>query len=118
MSDRVLLQGIQFYGYHGVYEEERRLGQRFLVDVELRLDLSRAASEDDVSAGVDYSQVHAVVLAIGTRQKYKLLETLATRIAAAILEQFPIQEVTVRATKPAPALPGVLAGVSVEVTRP
>ncbi|MBP1779987.1 MAG: dihydroneopterin aldolase [candidate division NC10 bacterium] len=108
MPDRVLLQGIQFYGYHGVYEEERRLGQRFLVDVELRLDLSRAASEDDVSAGVDYSQVHAVVLAIGTRQKYKLL----------ILEQFPIQEVTVRATKPAPALPGVLAGVSVEVTRP
>lgn len=118
MPDRVLLQGIQFYGYHGVYEEERRLGQRFLVDVELRLDLSRAASEDDVSAGVDYSQVHAVVLAIGTRHQFKLLETLATRIAAAILEQFPIQEVTVRATKPAPALPGVLAGVSVEVTRP
>jgi len=118
MSDRILLHGIQFYGYHGVYDEERRLGQRFLVDVELRLDFSRAASEDDVSATVDYSQVHAVVLEIGTRQKFKLLETLATRIASAILERFPIREVTVRATKPAPALPGVLTGVSVEVTRP
>jgi len=118
MSDRILLHGIQFYGYHGVYDEERRLGQRFLVDVELRLDISRAASEDDVSATVDYNQVHAVVLEIGTRQKFKLLETLATRIASAILERFPIREVTVRATKPAPALPGVLTGVSVEVTRP
>ena len=118
MPDRILLQGIQFYGYHGVYDEERRLGQRFLVDVELRLDVSGAASEDDVSATVDYGQVQAVVLEIGTREKFKLLETLATRIASAILERFPIREVTVRATKPAPALPGVLAGVSVEVTRP
>lgn len=118
MSDRILLQGIQFYGYHGVYEEERRLGQRFLVDVELRLDLAGAASEDDVSAGIDYSQVHAVVLEIGARHQFKLLETLATRIASAILEQFPIEGVTVRVTKPAPPLPGVLAGVGVEVTRP
>ena len=118
MPDRILLQGIQFYGYHGVHDEERRLGQRFVVDVELRLDISGAASEDDVSATVDYGQVHTVVLEIGTRQQFKLLETLATRIASVILERFPIHEVTVRVTKPAPALPGVLAGVSVEVTRP
>lgn len=116
--DRILLQGIQFYGYHGVYDEERRLGQRFVVDVELRLDLAGAASGDDVSATVDYSQVQAVVLEIGTGQQFKLLETLATRIASALLERFPIRQVTVRATKPAPALPAVLAGVSVEVTRP
>ena len=62
--------------------------------------------------------MQAVVLEIGTRQQFKLLETLATRIASTILERFPIRQVTVRATKPAPALPGVLAGVSVEVTRP
>jgi dihydroneopterin aldolase len=118
MSDRILLHGIQFYGYHGVHDEERRLGQRFLVDVELRLDLSRAAAKDDVSVGVDYGQVYAIVVEIGTRQQFKLLETLATRIASAILTRFPVGDVTVRATKPAPPLPGVLAGVSVEVHRP
>ena len=117
-SGRILLQGIQFYGYHGVYEEERRLGQRFLVDVELRLDLTGAEDWDDVSLSVDYSQVHAAVLEIGTRQQFKLLETLAARIASTLLERFPIQRVTVRATKPAPPFPGTLAGVSVEVTRP
>lgn len=118
MPDRILLHGIQFYAYHGVHDEERRLGQRFLVDVELSLDASGAASHDDVASAVDYSQVHAAVVEIGTRQQFKLLETLATRIATTLLDRFPIRNVTVRATKPAPALAGVLAGVSVEVTRP
>ena len=118
MADRILLQGIQFYGYHGVYDEERRLGQRFLVDVELCLDLTGAEGWDDVSLAVDYSQVYAVVLEVGTRQQFKLLETLAARIASLLLERFPIRQVTVRATKPAPPLPGMLGGVSVEVTRP
>jgi dihydroneopterin aldolase len=118
MSDRILLQGIQFYGYHGVYDEERRLGQRFLVDVELSLNLAGAESWDDVSQAVDYSQVYAAVLEIGTRQQFKLLETLAARIASTLLERFPIRQVTVRATKPSPPLPGMLSGVSVEVTRP
>jgi len=116
--DRIILHGTQFYGYHGVHDEERRLGQRFLVDVELSLDVSAAASHDDVSSAVDYSQVHAVVVEIGTQQTFRLLETLATRIASALLDRFPIRGVVVRATKPAPALAGVLAGVSVEVTRP
>ena len=118
MSDRILLQGIQFYAHHGVYDEERRLGQRFSVDVELCLDLGGAEDWDDVSRSVDYSRVHAAVLEIGTGQPLKLLETLAARIAAVLLERFPVQRVTVRVTKPAPPLPGVLAGASVEVTRP
>jgi dihydroneopterin aldolase len=118
MSDRILLHGIQFYGYHGVCDEERQLGQRFVVDVEIALDLTVAAGRDDMSQAVDYRQVHAAVLEIGTRQQFTLLETLAARIASTLLERFPIQRVTVRATKPAPPLPGVLAGVSVEVTRP
>jgi dihydroneopterin aldolase len=116
--DRITLHGIQFYAYHGVHGEERRLGQRFLVDVELNVDVSAAASRDDVSSAVDYSQVHAVVVEIGTGQQFRLLETLATRIASTLLDRFPIRGVTVRATKPAPALVGVLAGVTVEVTRP
>jgi dihydroneopterin aldolase len=116
--DRILLSGIQFYGYHGVYPEEQRLGQRFLVDVELCLDLAGAAAADDVSRGVDYSQVYAAVLEVGTRERFKLLEALAARIAATLLERFPVRQVTVRATKPAPPLPGPIGGVTVEVTRP
>jgi dihydroneopterin aldolase len=118
VKDRILIQGIQFYGHHGVHEEERKLGQRFLVDVELTLDLREAGRRDDLVATVDYGRVHAVVVEIGTREQFRLLEALAARIASAILERFPVQQATVRATKPAPPIPGVLGGVSVEITRP
>jgi dihydroneopterin aldolase len=118
MPDRILIHGIQFYGYHGVREEERKLGQPFLVDVEVSLDLTEAGGRDDLAASADYERVHALVLEIGTRQQFRLLETLAVRIASAILEQCPVRQVTVRATKPSPPLPGVVGGVSVEITRP
>jgi dihydroneopterin aldolase len=118
MTDRILIRGIQFHGYHGAREEERKLGQRFLVDVELSLDLTEAGRRDDLAASADYERVHALVVDIGTRQQFRLLEALAARIASAILEQCPVRQVTVRATKPAPPLPGVVGGVSVEITRP
>jgi dihydroneopterin aldolase len=94
------LQGIQFYRYHGVYDEERRLGQRFLVDVETALGRPGAASEDE-SAAVDYGQVHAVVLEIA-RQKFAAGDAGdAHRLA--ILERFPIREVTARDSRARPA---------------
>lgn len=101
-----------------MHEEERKLGQRFLVDVELLLDLREAGRRDDLAASVDYERVHALVVEIGTREQFRLLETLAARIASAVLEQFQVQQVTVRATKPSPPLPAVVGGVSVEITRP
>jgi dihydroneopterin aldolase len=116
--DRILLSGIEFYGYHGVYPEEQRLGQRFLVDVELRLDLHGAEAWEDVSLTVDYTQVHALVLEIGTQGKVHLLESLAAQMAAALLGRFPVMQVTVRVKKPAPPMPNLSGGVTVEVTRP
>ncbi|HEX9899576.1 MAG TPA: dihydroneopterin aldolase [Candidatus Methylomirabilis sp.] len=118
MNDRILIQGIQFHGHHGVREEERKLGQRFVVDVDLRLDLSPAAGADSLAATVDYEQVHALVEEVGTRECFNLLETLAERIASTILERFPVRQVTIRATKPSPPIVGMVGGVSVEVTRP
>jgi dihydroneopterin aldolase len=118
MTDRILIHGIQFYGYHGVHAEERKLGQLFQADVELCLDLRAAAQRDDLGATVDYGQVSAAVLEVGTRDPCRLLERLAEQIAASLLLRFPIQQVTVRVTKPHPPLSNVVGGVSVEVTRP
>ncbi|HTX53681.1 MAG TPA: dihydroneopterin aldolase [Candidatus Baltobacteraceae bacterium] len=118
MPDRILLSGISFYGYHGVYEEERRLGQRFLVDVELQLNLAGAEHWTDVSATVDYSQVVASVLEVGTGTPCPLIETVAARMATALLSRFRCQHVTVRLTKPNPPMPGFGGQVAAEVTRP
>ncbi len=118
MPDRIVIHGIQFHGHHGVHDEERKLGQRFLVDVEIQLDLREAGQRDDLAASVDYERVHALVVEIGTGEQLRLLEALAERIASTVREQFPIQQVTVRATKPSPPLPGFAGSVSVEITRP
>jgi dihydroneopterin aldolase len=118
MPDRILLSGIEFFGYHGVYPEERRLGQRFRVDVELSADLTGAETWSDLSRTVDYTRVLAAVVELGTGEPVPLLETLAARIAAVLLDRFPIRQVTVRVTKPAPPIPGITGGVTVEVTRP
>jgi dihydroneopterin aldolase len=116
--DRVFIDGIQFYGYHGVAEEERRLGQRFLVDVELNADLRPAGTLDDLSAAIDYGEVLRVVLQIGEQEQFRLLEALAERVASALLERFPVVSVRVRAIKPAPPVPGAFGVVGVEISRP
>jgi len=116
--DRIILQGIRFYGHHGVTEAERELGQRFQVDVELHLDLRRAGGSDTLSATVDYAEVHQAVVEVGTKERFHLLETLAERIARTLLERFPVKEVKVRAAKPSPPIQGELQLVGVEIVRP
>lgn len=118
LVDKIFLYGIQFYGYHGVKGAEQELGQRFSVDVELSLDLRAAAREDSLKATVNYSDVHRMVIEIGTREKFKLLETLAERIAAALLDKFAPAQVVVRARKIAPPIKGVVEAAGVEVRRP
>lgn len=116
--DRVIVRGIQVYGYHGVTQEERRQGQRFLLDVELSADLRRAGQRDELSASVDYAEVLRLVTEIGEKEQYRLLEALAERVAAVLLERFPAASVRVRASKPSPPLPGTFESVGVEITRP
>ena len=118
MSDRILIHGIQFYGYHGVHAEERKLGQRFQVDVELRLDLREAGRRDDLGATVDYGKVTAAVMEVGSSRQCQLLEGLAEGIAAVLIQRFAVGEVTVRVTKLHPPMSHVTGGVSVEITRP
>ncbi len=118
MNDRILLRGIQFFAHHGAYDEERRQGQRFLVDLDLTPQVEAAAVGDDLSRTVDYGKAHAIVMEIGTQHQFRLLETLGVRIANTLLERLPVRQVTVRVTKVQAPLPGLQGGVTVEITRP
>lgn len=118
MSDRILLTGMQFYGYHGVFPEETRLGQPFLVDVEMYADLRQAGETDDLNATVHYGQVYEVVKEIVEGRPYKLIEAVAECAARKILAGFQaVTEVVVRVHKPKAPIPGTFAGVTVEVRR-
>lgn len=115
--DRVILKGMQFYGYHGVSPMERELGGRFVVDVELYLDLQRAGREDDISLTVDYSQVFGLVKEKITCRSYNLLEAAAEEISNSILENFPVFEVVVRIKKINTGLEGAYEYMGVEIKR-
>ena len=110
------LQGILLHGYHGVLDDERRDGQRFLVDVELDLEHEQAARTDAIEDAVDYRRVVARVREISDGRAYRLLEAFSAAIADALLEDFPVSAVRVRVRKPDVVLdPTVeVAAVSVE----
>ena len=118
-GDRILLERMVFFGYHGVLRAERELGQRFVVDVEMRLDLRPAGLSDDLSQTVDYGAVHERVREIVEGEELGLIEAVAERIANTILENYPsVEAVRVRVTKPDVRLADtVLGGSAVEILR-
>jgi len=93
----VELRGIELHGYHGVLEEERRDGQTFLYDVEL--EVGERGANDRIEDAVDYRDVAATVREVNDRQ-FRLLEALASAVADAIVERFPVERVKVRVRKP------------------
>ena len=113
-EDRILLEAMVFHGRHGTLPAERELGQPFVVDVELRLDLRPAGRSDDLAQTVDYGEVHR-----RAREPVSLTETVAERIAAVILEEHPpVEAVRVKVAKPHVRLGDtVLAGSAVEILR-
>jgi dihydroneopterin aldolase len=115
--DKIILKQMSFYAFHGAFPEENKLGQRFIVDLELRLDLHRAGQTDQLEYSIDYGQVFQVVQHIVENKQFRLIETLAERIADALLTKFSVPEVLVRVTKPDPPIPGHYESVGVEMVR-
>ena len=118
-TDEILLEGMRFYAYHGVNPEERALGQRFMVDVVLAIDLRRPGQSDDLADTVSYSAVYKVVRGIVEGEPRNLIEAVAEEIAAAILTGFPlVARVTVTVRKPEVPMKGsLLDAAGVRITR-
>ena len=117
-EDWVLLEGMVFFGRHGILPHEREFGQRFVVDLEMGLDLRPAGVSDDLTETVDYREVHRRVREIVEGQPFDLLEAVAERVAASVLESHKIETVRVKVTKPDVRLEGTLLdGSAVEILR-
>jgi dihydroneopterin aldolase len=113
---KVSLENIRLYGYHGASENERELGQRFEIDVEITADLSEAVAADSMSKTVNYEKVYRLVESEVVKEKYHLLETMADKIARDLLKQFDALEVLVRVRKPSVPIAGSIDHVEVEVS--
>lgn len=118
-GDRIVLEGMHFFGYHGTLPAETALGQRFVVDIELQCDLRAAGQSDDLAQTVDYSEVYEQARAIVEGPPFKLTEAVAERIATDVLTRHDrVQAVRVRVRKPFVRLGDtVLEGSAVEIVR-
>ncbi len=121
MTDEILLEGLQFYAFHGVNPEERTQGQRFLVDVTLEADLRAAGQTDDLTRTISYSAVYKRVRAIVEGEPKALVEAVAEAIATDLLRTYAAaRTVTVTVRKPEVAIKGAFlgaAGVRIRRTR-
>ncbi|GAB3680518.1 dihydroneopterin aldolase [Salinisphaera aquimarina] len=99
----------------GVYDWERTIRQRVVIDLEMGFDIRAAAADDDVALTLDYKSVAKRVIAFVEAAEFELVETLSERIAALILDEFDVTTVSLRLNKPC-ALRGA-AGVGIRITR-
>jgi dihydroneopterin aldolase len=115
-TGHLILSGLTAFGYHGNNPAERKLGQTFTADLEVTLDTRKAAASDRVEDTISYPLLEKTARAVLEGKPANLLETVAERIAAALLKHPGVIQVTVRVTK-RPPLPN-LDAFSVEITRP
>jgi 7,8-dihydroneopterin aldolase/epimerase/oxygenase len=114
-TDRIVLTGLEFHAYHGLFSEEAKLGGRFIIDVEMSVRFPDVVRIEDT---VHYGEVYELVKLEVTGTRHDLIETLANNIAAKVLAaQGLVQQLTVRVHKPFAPIPGLFRDVFVEVTR-
>lgn len=118
MTDCVFVRGLEFEGNHGYSAAERRGTRRFRVHLELAQDLAAAARSDRLGDTVDYWKVSEIVVSLGTRSTFRLLEALAGAIGARIQELYPRVRVSIELEKLAPPCPGVPASCGVRLVLP
>ena len=115
--DQIRIKGLEIFAHHGVYPEEKEKGQPFVLDITLYKDLSLPGATDDLNDTVNYSRVAKTATRVMLAQKDDLIERAASRVAEAVLAEFPVREVTVRLKKPRAPIAGDFEYVAVEITR-
>ncbi|HST32427.1 MAG TPA: dihydroneopterin aldolase [Solirubrobacteraceae bacterium] len=113
----VEITGLSLYTHHGVSDAEREVGQRLVLDLRLDVGETDATVTDSIEDTVDYAEVCQLVALIAQQRSHKTLERLCSTIANRLLDDYQLEGVWVKATKPEPPIPLSVDEVSVEVWR-
>lgn len=118
MTDIISVRNLEIFARHGVYKEERKLGQRFEVDLDIETDFSAAALSDKPTDTIDYSAVIREVKEAFHSRAFGLIEALANHIAMTLLAKFPkAQAISITVRKPHAAIDAVFDHVAVSLRR-
>jgi len=118
MSDTIFVSGLLVHAHHGVMEHESKVGQRFILDLELSMDLAEAARSDKLADTVSYSAIIETATRAFTARSHRLVESAAGAVADAVLAAFArVSSVRVTVHKPHAPVAAIFADVGVSLTR-
>ncbi len=116
-TDRLAITGVEVFAHHGVFDFERRDGQKFVIDLILGLDTTPAAASDDLKDTVDYGSVVARVVESAASEPVDLIETLAQRLADVVLREPGLEWVEITLHKPSAPIDATFDDVALTITR-
>ncbi len=114
-SYTIRLSNIVVYGFHGVHPEEKKLGQRFEIDLDYRLANPASPWTDDERSTISYVNAHKIVSQVCEEKSFNLIETLGNRIVEEMKDRYSIDLIVVRIRKPSVPIQGIIDYVEVEV---
>jgi dihydroneopterin aldolase len=115
--EKIILEGLEFYAYHGCFKEEQLIGGKYIVDLELSLDLSKAVISDNLEDTINYSEVYNITK-LEMEKPSKLVEHIAGRIADRLFEAFSnLDGVVIKLSKMNPPVNGQMKSASVIIER-
>ena len=118
MKDQIILTGIHGFGYHGLFEHERKDGQDFFVDLTLSVDLTTPSNSDSIEDTVNYAEITDLVIEEVTGDRVALIEKLAARIADRIKNTYSqIVTISVTVHKPQAPVNAQVRDISVTINR-
>lgn len=117
-SDKIIIEGLKVFAYHGVNPEEKRDGQNFIIDLTAETDLNQAGKTDNLENTVSYAKIIKTIKRVMAEAKYDLIERVAYRIIEQVFKEYePLKEITVRVRKPEAPISAEFSFVAVELTR-
>lgn len=115
---KIIIEEMEFYAFHGHYQEEQIVGNRFLVDLEMETSLDRAAESDQLKDTVNYQRAYQIIKDEMRKKKSSLLENIGKRILDALYAELTgVEKVTIRIRKMHPPMGGPIRSVGVTMTR-
>lgn len=118
MSDKIFITGLLIHAHHGVMEHESKVGQRFIIDLELSIDLAEASRSDKLADTVSYSAIVETATRAFTARSHRLVESAAGAVADAILAAFArVSSVQITVHKPHAPVAAIFADVGVTLVR-
>ena len=116
--DKILINGLTIYGYHGVNEDEKTKGQPFVLDITAYADLAAACRSDNVNDTISYAQIIKKIKIVFNDRKFDLIEALAQYLCNVLFAEFDrLIRVDLRVTKPRAPILADFDSVAVEISR-